>query len=1006
MSAIYPIPAGRSSDILLNMRTMFQLQSEQQMLLKVQQQLATGQRLHVPSDDPSSAVRTISLQRLLEQKEQIRTNLDTSQSYLNATDTALSGVADLLGEVRGLAVRAADTTTSELERRAISLQVGEALRRIVEVGNESFRGRYLFAGSDSTTRPFEFQDGYVSYHGNNTQFNSFADLDTLFQTNVPGQELFGAVSTEVRGIDLNPTLTANTRLADLRSGLGINPGRFVISDGTNRSTIDISSAETIGDVVRMIEANAPEGRTLRARVSATGLQISIDSAGGGSLTIIDELGSSAAAELGIARPSGLASDPIVSSDLDPILRATTSLDDILGVRARTTVQSAGPNNDIILEALAAGDELNGYHLQFVDDDLLFAAPGLTAGNERVGFEPNATAARGALTLTGVGNDLTLTATATGVDFNNVQFEIDASTDLGDAANISYDAANKILRIQIDDNDETSVASLVAAIDASGVFTASADTSRGEVLDPAATVRSTDSGVRGNTGNSGGADNTAFVYIEPGASSASQVVRALNADPDVNSLFVAKLDALDSTSATLAGTRPVDITSAGTTADGSGVEWDRESGMQISNGNKTFEIDLQGAETVQDLLNILNSSDALLLAEINADQNGINVRSRLSGSDFSIGENGGTAATDLGLRSLTSDTSLSDLDFGRGAIAAEGTDFIIRRVDGVELEIDISSATTVGDVIDLINNHPDNLDPATAVVAQLRTHGNGLELVSDNPVGPETTTIMRGPLSYAAWGLGLVPHGADQASLENGSPALPAVAELRFADPNHLNTAMQLTASQPGTAMNGVEVEFRNTLAGDTASVTFDGVGRRLIIEIADGQTTANTVLAAVTAEGTFQALLDLTDDPSNNGSGTLVAPPGVAAVADGGTPELVRGTDANPVETHGIFNSLLKLNQAIEQFDVEEIQRVVELLDSDFDRLSFGRAELAARGQGLDALQTRHEDEQIDLRTILSKEIDVDLAQAASDFAARQASYQASLQTMSNLYRLTLLDFL
>ena len=224
MSGIYPIPAGRSSDILLNMRTMFQLQSEQQMLLKVQQQLATGQRLHVPSDDPSSAVRTISLQRLLEQKEQIQTNLNTSQSYLSATDTALSGVADLLGEVRGLAVRAADTTTSELERKAISLQVGEALRQMVEVGNESFRGRYLFAGSDSTTHPFEFQDGYVSYRGNNTLLNSFADLDMLFQTNVPGQELFGAVSTEVRGIDLNPTLTANTRLADLRGGLAAGAG--------------------------------------------------------------------------------------------------------------------------------------------------------------------------------------------------------------------------------------------------------------------------------------------------------------------------------------------------------------------------------------------------------------------------------------------------------------------------------------------------------------------------------------------------------------------------------------------------------------------------------------------------------------------------------------------------------------------------------------------------------------------------------------------------------------
>ena len=102
---------------------------------------------------------------------------------------------------------------------------------------------------------------------------------------------------------------------------------------------------------------------------------------------------------------------------------------------------------------------------------------------------------------------------------------------------------------------------------------------------------------------------------------------------------------------------------------------------------------------------------------------------------------------------------------------------------------------------------------------MRSIGNGLELVSDNPIGPETTTVIRGPLSFAAWGLGLVPSGADQASLENGSPAVPATAVIRFADPNHVNTAMQLIANQAGTAMNGVSVEFRNTLAGDVANVT-------------------------------------------------------------------------------------------------------------------------------------------------------------------------------------------
>jgi flagellin-like hook-associated protein FlgL len=313
---------------------------------------------------------------------------------------------------------------------------------------------------------------------------------------------------------------------------------------------------------------------------------------------------------------------------------------------------------------------------------------------------------------------------------------------------------------------------------------------------------------------------------------------------------------------------------------------------------------------------------------------------------------------------------------------------------------------VGDVIELINGHPDNQDPAKGITARLRTHGNGIELVSDNPAGPHSMTVLRGPLSYAAWGLGLVPHGAAQASPESWSPARPAMARIQFAQPHHQNTAMRLTASGPGTAMNGVLVEFRNTLSGDAAKVTFDDTGRRLIIDVADGQTTANTVLAAVIEEGTFHAALDQEQDPTNNGNGVLVAPSGVAAVADGGRPELLSGFDANPVETEGIFNSLLKLSRAIDDGNVPEIERVARLLDRDFDRLSFGRAELAARAQGLDALRARHQDQQVELHSVLSGELDVDLAEAASNFAARQASYQASLQSMSSFYRLTLLDFL
>ena len=261
------------------------------------------------------------------------------------------------------------------------------------------------------------------------------------------------------------------------------------------------------------------------------------------------------------------------------------------------------------------------------------------------------------------------------------------------------------------------------------------------------------------------------------------------------------------------------------------------------------------------------------------------------------------------------------------------------------------------------------------------------------------------LSTAAWDLGLIPRDAD-VSQPPDPPAAAAEAGVTFAAPHALNTALRFVASRGGTQWNGIDIEFRSTLVGDVAVATFDGPSRRLTIDMADGQTTANTVLAAVIAEGTFRAELDRSSDPTNDGSGTIVAPAGAAATTSGGTAETVAGTDVNPIETQGIFNSLIRLYDAVDKYDVVEIQRIVGMLDVDFDRLTFGRAEVGARGQNLDAITTQNEDEQVELKTILSDEIDVDFAQAASDFAARQATYEAALRSISNLFKMSLLDFM
>ena len=123
------------------------------------------------------------------------------------------------------------------------------------------------------------------------------------------------------------------------------------------------------------------------------------------------------------------------------------------------------------------------------------------------------------------------------------------------------------------------------------------------------------------------------------------------------------------------------------------------GIQILQGDQTFVIDLDNAETVSDVLIAINRSGADVRAELNEAEGRIRLRARRSGVDFSVGENGGDAARQLGIRSATELTKLSDLGRGRGmALNVGGPDLLITRPDGTVLDLDLNGLDSIDDVI--------------------------------------------------------------------------------------------------------------------------------------------------------------------------------------------------------------------------------------------------------------------------------------------------------------------
>ena len=280
--------------------------------------------------------------------------------------------------------------------------------------------------------------------------------------------------------------------------------------------------------------------------------------------------------------------------------------------------------------------------------------------------------------------------------------------------------------------------------------------------------------------------TLTIEIREGVTVANDIVTLLDGDPD----FDASLDFRDTDSSATAGNGFVSATATGVTVGGAGIEFDQSSGLQITNGDDTYNVSFASAETVESMLNIINGAGANVLADINQDGTGINIRSRISGANFTITENGGTTATELGLRTFDAQTRLTDLNHGHGVNSIDGTDFTIHRRDGIDLEIDVSGTETIQEVIDLINNHANNVDGN--VIARVSDTGAGIELATTDLIATTAPfTVQRVRFSDAAIDLGLVPVGAtvSDAAVTSGGEEVIAGANVNPQEVSGIFTAL-------------------------------------------------------------------------------------------------------------------------------------------------------------------------------------------------------------------------
>ena len=281
-------------------------------LNEYQKALSSGVRINDASDDPTQATRSLLLRSDIRNGEQYQRNIDEGLGFMNFVDSTLDDMVNTLIGVRGTAIQGASDTVNADDREILARGVNELIEHMISRGQSKFRGRYIFAGTETLESPYTAirnSDGDVVDVGNTLRRSIGLDDTTtavgtlLGQTTPPAGTV--TIGDQTVAIDLATDslddIKANIEAAaptgvtvdieESSSGgvsvyrLRINGTTMAVDDGNVLGTLGIGNVETTGSILREVG----EGVHIQVNVEGRDLFEGAQNAFSGMINLRDSL---------------------------------------------------------------------------------------------------------------------------------------------------------------------------------------------------------------------------------------------------------------------------------------------------------------------------------------------------------------------------------------------------------------------------------------------------------------------------------------------------------------------------------------------------------------------------------------------------------------------------------------------------------------------------------------------------------------------------------------------
>ncbi|MDK2991517.1 MAG: flagellar hook-associated protein 3 FlgL [Clostridiales bacterium] len=207
---------------------------------KYQSQLATGRKIRVPSDDPVGASRSLRARTDLARNQQYAKNVDDVMSWLDMTESSLTELNSVLQRAKEITVQGANGPLADEDRQKVAQELEQLKQHVLQVGNNKYADRYIFAGTKTTAEPFA-SDG--TYNGNDGAIEYNIGPANSIKVNITGNDvditgIYNLLNTVQQGLEGDDSVNLSAQLGELEKKLdNVLEQRAAVGARANRAEL-------------------------------------------------------------------------------------------------------------------------------------------------------------------------------------------------------------------------------------------------------------------------------------------------------------------------------------------------------------------------------------------------------------------------------------------------------------------------------------------------------------------------------------------------------------------------------------------------------------------------------------------------------------------------------------------------------------------------------------------------------------------------------------------------